>query len=177
MCSCKSELSELHCWALVWSKAVHLTAGFDKTWAWGQLGEGQEPAPSPRGAELSSEALITGVTRNSLGMLVAWQLSDAGKPRLGRAWRSICGAISGWRQADDLPEHVTTRYNPDGGLLLPAASEHRDRTSEIAADVKGLKRDITELGLQNDYVEHTHDAQEEEMDQHRTEILALQDSN
>ncbi|KAJ1157315.1 hypothetical protein NDU88_010029 [Pleurodeles waltl] len=48
---------------------------------------------------------------------------------------------------------------------------------EISTDVKYLKREITEFGQQIDTVEQTHDAQEEEMDQYRWEIPALQDSN
>ncbi|KAJ1204662.1 hypothetical protein NDU88_000102, partial [Pleurodeles waltl] len=48
---------------------------------------------------------------------------------------------------------------------------------EIAANVKDLKREATELGQKFDTVEHAHDAQKEEIDQHKKEILALQDSN
>ncbi|KAJ1157417.1 hypothetical protein NDU88_010130 [Pleurodeles waltl] len=48
---------------------------------------------------------------------------------------------------------------------------------KIAADGKDLIREVTELGQQINTVECTHDAQKEEIDQNRREILALQDSN
>ncbi|KAJ1213659.1 hypothetical protein NDU88_001291 [Pleurodeles waltl] len=44
---------------------------------------------------------------------------------------------------------------------------------EIPTDVKERESDVAELGQQVD----THDAQEEELDHYRQEILALQDSN
>ncbi|KAJ1091813.1 hypothetical protein NDU88_004928 [Pleurodeles waltl] len=50
------------------------------------------------------------------------------------------------------------------------------QSEEIAADVKDLQREIKEFGQRMDTVECIHDAQEEEIDQHRKVILDLQDS-
>ncbi|KAJ1081905.1 hypothetical protein NDU88_002077 [Pleurodeles waltl] len=48
---------------------------------------------------------------------------------------------------------------------------------EIAADIKDLKREVIDLGQCVDTVEQTYDAQEEELDFHRRELLTLQDKN
>ncbi|KAJ1202259.1 hypothetical protein NDU88_006059 [Pleurodeles waltl] len=48
---------------------------------------------------------------------------------------------------------------------------------EIAAEVKALKREVTDLGQHVDILEQTHEAWEEEVDSHRRELLPLQDRN
>ncbi|KAJ1104597.1 hypothetical protein NDU88_002007 [Pleurodeles waltl] len=52
-----------------------------------------------------------------------------------------------------------------------------DLRQELATTVKELKGEVTELGQGVDTVERTCDRQEEDMDHHRQEIIALQDSN
>ncbi|KAJ1141839.1 hypothetical protein NDU88_008167 [Pleurodeles waltl] len=48
---------------------------------------------------------------------------------------------------------------------------------EIATTTKELKREVAELEQGVDTVEHRHDAQAEELDHHRQELLTLQQSN
>ncbi|KAJ1211004.1 hypothetical protein NDU88_006366 [Pleurodeles waltl] len=48
---------------------------------------------------------------------------------------------------------------------------------EIEADIKDLKREMAEVRQQFDTVERTDNTQEEEIDQHRREILDLQETN
>ncbi|KAJ1208989.1 hypothetical protein NDU88_004368 [Pleurodeles waltl] len=74
------------------------------------------------------------------------------------------------------------RHHPNNEVFLEALIrvllEDLDTLrQELAASVYELKGEVAELGQRVDIVEGTHNAQDEELDHHRQEILALQGSN
>ncbi|KAJ1179751.1 hypothetical protein NDU88_004985 [Pleurodeles waltl] len=64
--------------------------------------------------------------------------------------------------------------DPRGGSGDGTVDE--DANPELAMTVKELKGELTELGQRVDTIERTCDRQEEDLDLHRQEIIALQDS-
>ncbi|KAJ1138662.1 hypothetical protein NDU88_005043 [Pleurodeles waltl] len=70
----------------------------------------------------------------------------------------------------------TTDESVHGHKSLGLCEDFATLKQEIAADVKELKREVVDLG-RVDTLEQKHDAQKEELDYHRRELLTLQDKN
>ncbi|KAJ1217871.1 hypothetical protein NDU88_005458 [Pleurodeles waltl] len=64
-----------------------------------------------------------------------------------------------------------------GGGRLPVPHDFATLKKEIAAEVRDLKREVINLGQRVYTLEQTDNVQDEEVDCHRRELLALQDKN
>ncbi|KAJ1200899.1 hypothetical protein NDU88_004720 [Pleurodeles waltl] len=95
--------------------------------------------------------------------------------------------MSGWRRL----EHPLHHWSDLKELLAKNPVKRQEQTPEVASEdkrpsdgeqeittaTKELHREVAELKRSVDTVEHCHDAQAEELDHQRQELLTLQESN
>ncbi|KAJ1104924.1 hypothetical protein NDU88_002332 [Pleurodeles waltl] len=121
------------------------------------------------GMARSKPEVVGGPGQNS-GHVICWRRKQ---PELFELWRT------GGSSNDEQEEEDTTQMTKPvlEQIFEVLRADLATLRQEIATTAKELKNEVAELGQRVDKVEHTHDAQGEELEYHRQEILILQESN